>query len=160
MKNLTLVFFFWQIAFLYQPLEAYLLKSIENLSDQELILTARKIEAEAKLRANRKAAASAILAVLRKHKLSVNDLPDLALSQNGAARSKKKTAAKRGRLAKAKTIAAMKTDKRAIVAVKYKNPKGSEKWTGRGRPPKWVSAILAKKRISMAQFKTDKRYKI
>jgi hypothetical protein len=39
------------------------LKSIENLSDQELILTARKIEAEAKLRANRKAAASAILAV-------------------------------------------------------------------------------------------------
>jgi DNA-binding protein H-NS len=54
----------------------------------------------------------------------------------------------------------MKTDKRAIVAVKYKNPNGSDKWSGRGRPPKWVSAILAKKRISIDQFKADKRYKI
>ena len=136
------------------------MNNIEKLTDRELVLAARKIEAEAKIRANRKAAASAILAVLRKHKLSVSDLPNLDLRQIGTTRAKKKPAAKRGRPAKAKTVAARKNDKRANVAFKYQNPKGSEKWSGRGRAPKWVSAILAKKRISMAQFKADKRYKI
>ena len=136
------------------------MKSIEKLSDRELILAARKIEAEAKLRANRKAAAAAILMVLKKHKLSTSDLPDLNLGQNGTIRSEKKSPAKKRRQAKAKTIAAKKNDKRAKVAFKYKDLKGKEKWSGRGRAPKWVSDILAKKRISMAQFKADKRYKI
>ena len=131
-----------------------------KLSDKDLAKIARDIDVENKRRANRKAAASAILAVLRKHKLSINDLPNLGLGQNGKTGAKKKPTATRGRPVKVKTAAAKKNDKRAIVADKYKNPKNTEKWSGRGRAPKWVSAILAKKRISMAQFKADKRYKI
>ena len=133
---------------------------LAKLSDKDLAKIARDIDMENKRRANRKAAASAILAVLRKHKLSVSDLPSLGLGQIGTTRAKKEPAAKRGRPAKAKTVAAKKNDKRTKVAFKYQNPKGAEKWSGRGRAPKWVSAILAKKRISMAQFKADKRYKI
>ena len=133
---------------------------LTKLSDKDLAKIASDIDLENKRRANHKAAASAILAVLRKHRLSVSDLPELELGQNSKTRTKKQTAAKRGRPAKAKSVAAKKSDKRAKVAFKYKNPKGSEKWSGRGRSPKWVSDILAKKRISMAQFKADKRYKI
>ena len=133
---------------------------LAKLSDKDLAKIARDIDMENKRRANRKAAASAILTVLRKHKLSINDLPNLDLGHNGKTGAKKKPVAKRGRPAKVKTAAAKKNDKRAIVADIYKNPKGSEKWTGRGRAPKWVSAILAKERISIAQFKADKRYKI
>ena len=66
------------------------MKSIEKLTDQQLALAARNIEAERKLRASRKAAALAILAVLKKHKLSVNDLPELKLNQIPKRREKKK----------------------------------------------------------------------
>jgi DNA-binding protein H-NS len=136
------------------------LNNFEKLSDKQLAATAKEIAAEEKRRANLKAAASAILTVLKKHKLSVSDLPGLELGQIGTTRAKKKTAGKKGRPAAAKKTLAKKSDKRAKVAFKYQNPKGSEKWSGRGRAPKWVSDILAKKRISMAQFKADKRYKI
>ena len=136
------------------------MNNIEKLTDRELVLAARKIEAEAKIRANRKSAASAILAVLRKHKLSVSDLPSLDFGQIRTTRAKKKPAAKRGRPAKAQTVAVKKNDKRAQVAFKYQNPKGSEKWSGRGRAPKWVNDIIAKKRISIEQFKAHKKYKI
>lgn len=136
------------------------LNNFEKLSDKQLAATAKDIAAEEKRRANLKAAASAILTVLKKHRLSVRDLADLDLGQKPATRAKKKTVGKKGRPAAAKKTSAKKSDKRAIVADKYKNPKGAEKWSGRGRAPKWVGDILAKKRISISQFKADKRYKI
>ena len=136
------------------------MKQLEKLTDKQLAATAKEIAAEEKRRANLKAAASAILTVLKKHRLSVRDLTDLDLGQKPVARAKRKTAGKKGRPAAAKKTSAKKSDKRAMVADKYKNPKGPEKWSGRGRAPQWVSDILAKKRISIAQFKADKRYKI
>ena len=136
------------------------MKHLEKLTDKQLAATAKQIAAEEKRRANLKAAASAILTVLKKHRLSVRDLADLDLGQKPATRAKKKTVGKKGRPAAAKKTSAKKSDKRAMVSDKYKNPKGAEKWSGRGRAPKWVNAILAKKRISIAQFKADKRYKI
>ena len=136
------------------------MKSVEKLTDRELLLAAREIEAEAKLRANRKAAASAILAILKKHNLSVGDLLHLDLAQRNSTRTKKKTNTKRARLVKAKSATRKNSDKRAQVASKYKNPKSSDKWSGRGRAPEWVSDILSNRGISMAQFKADKRYKV
>lgn len=136
------------------------MKSIEKLTDQQLALAARNIEAERKLRASRKAAALAILAVLKKHKLSVNDLPELKLNQIPKRREKKKKAGNKVRRVKLKNATASKNDKRSKVAFKYKNPNGGEKWSGRGRPPKWVSDIIAKKRISIEQFKANKHFKI
>ena len=136
------------------------MKQLEKLTDKQLAATAKEIAAEEKRRANLKAAASAILTVLKKHRLSVRDLTDLDLGQKPVARAKRKPAGKKGRAAAAKKTSAKKSDKRAMVADKYKNPKGAEKWSGRGRAPQWVSDILAKKRISIAQFKADKRYKI
>ena len=72
------------------------MKHLEKLTDKQLAATAKEIAAEEKRRANLKAAASAILTVLKKHRLSVRDLTDLDLGQKPAARTKKKTTAKRG----------------------------------------------------------------
>ena len=52
---------------------------LDKLSDKDLSKIASDIDLENKRRANRKAAASAILAVLKKHKLSVSDLSQLEL---------------------------------------------------------------------------------
>ncbi|MDB2381459.1 H-NS histone family protein [Alphaproteobacteria bacterium] len=133
---------------------------IKSLSDRELAEAAKQIALETKNRANRKTAALAIVRILKKHKLSVSDLADLDLGQIGTLRANKKAAKSRRRPVKEKKLPSKIADKRARVAPKYKNPKGSEEWTGRGRTPKWVSSILISKRISIAQFKADKRYKI
>ena len=136
------------------------MKNIERLTDNELALAARKIDAEAKLRANRREAASAISAILKKYGLSASDLSQLDLGQKSKKAKLTKTSSGKGRRGKITTTTSKKADKRAKVAFKYKNPKGLEKWSGRGRPPKWVSAILTQKRISLVQFKANKRYKI
>ena len=136
------------------------MKHFDKLTDKQLAATAKEIASEEKRRANLKAAASAILMVLKKYKLSVRDLSDLDLGQKPVARTKKNTAGKKGRSAPEKKNFARKSDKRAVVADKYKNPRGTEKWTGRGRAPKWVNAILTKEKINIDRFKADKRFQL
>ena len=133
---------------------------LDKLSDKDLAKIASNIETENKRRANRKAAATAIIAVLKEHKLSIADIPELGLERRSLKTRRKRADAKKATLARAKAKPFRKTDKRAKVAYKYKNPKGPEKWSGRGRAPKWVTAILENNRISIAQFKASKRYKI
>ncbi len=133
---------------------------LENLSDKDLAKFASNIETENKRRARRKAAAIAIIAVLKKHRLSIGDIPELELGKRPSKTGRKRPVAKKTMAARVKAKPTRKTDKRLKVAYKYKNPKGPEKWSGRGRAPKWVTAILEKNRISIGQFKTSKRYKI
>lgn len=128
------------------------MKTIKNLSDKELAHTAKQIALETQTRANRKAAAREILAVLKTHNLTLKDLSNLDF----ATQSRKSKMAV-GKKAQKKS---KKTDKRAKVVAKFRNPKGSERWTGRGRAPKWVSNIVNARKITIEQFKTDKRYKI
>lgn len=166
------------------------MKQIAKMSDRELAQSARDIAKETADRANRKAAAQAILAVLKKHKLSVAALGELDLG-TAPKPGRRKTVAKRGRptkrqatakaakpantktdakaKAKAKTSVkanarvkakAKPADKRAKVLAKYKNPTGAEKWTGRGRAPQWVNAILTKEKITIDRFKADKRFQL
>ena len=133
---------------------------LNKLSDKDLAKIAIDIEKENKHRANRKAAAAAIIAVLKEHKLSIDDIPELGLERRSLKTRRKRADTKKAMAAKAKTKPSKKTDKRAKVAYKYKNPKGPEKWSGRGRAPKWVTAIIENNKISIAQFKASKRYKI
>ena len=115
---------------------------LENLSDKDLAKIASNIEMENKRRANRKAAAAAIIAILRKYKLSIGDIPELGLEKLSPKTELRRAVAFKRSAAKAKTKPSKKIDKRVTVAYKYKNPKGLEKWSGRGRPPKWVTGLL------------------
>ena len=64
---------------------------LENLSDKALAKVASNLATEHRRRANRKAAATAILAVLKKHKLSVNDITELDFGKRTAKTRRKKT---------------------------------------------------------------------
>lgn len=137
---------------------------IKNLSDKELNAMLKSIEVESKMRANRKSAAKAILVILKKHGLSVADLPDLDF---GAKRGRRPTnGRKSGRPAgrksegKAPRKSANQTDKRSQVVAKFKNPNGREKWTGRGRAPRWVQEVLKARNIDLSQFKSDATYQL
>ena len=133
---------------------------LNKLSDKDLAKMASNIERENKRRSNRKAAATAIIAVLKKHNLSIRDIPELNLEKRPTKSERKRTVTTKKIPENIKAKPSRKTDKRIKVAYKYRNPKGPEKWSGRGRAPKWVSALLENNRISIAQFKADKRYKI
>ena len=133
---------------------------LNDLSDKELAKIANNIKTENKRRANRKAAAMAILAILKKYKLSISDIPELGLKKRPSATGRNRSSAVMARTAKLRAGAAKKTDKRVKVAYKYKTPKGSDKWSGRGRTPRWVNDILENNKITITQFKADKRYKI
>ena len=50
---------------------------------------------------------------------------------------------------------------RRKMPAKFQNPQNPEEtWTGIGRSPKWVQAILAERGIDMAAFKTIPMYQI
>ena len=81
------------------------MKHLEKLTDKQLSAKAKEIAAEEKRRANLKAAASAILTILKKHRLSAHDLTELNLGQKPTAlqkscRQKKASAATKRRLSK------------------------------------------------------------
>ena len=133
---------------------------LENLSDKDLAKIASNIETENKRRANRKAAAAAIIAVLKKHRLSIGDIPELGLERRSSKTVRKRAVAAKAKAAKPKTKPPKKTDKRVKVAYKYKNPMGPEKWTGRGRAPKWVNDLIEKQNITISQFKAHSDYQI
>lgn len=133
---------------------------LDKLSDKDLVKIADNIKEENKRRANRKIAAAAIIAILKKYKLSVDDIPELELGKRPTKTGHKRAVAVKRIAAKAKTKPSKKTNKRGKVAYKYRNPKGPEKWSGRGRAPKWVNGLLENHKISIEQFKASKRYKI
>ena len=126
---------------------------LNDLSDKELAKSNNiKIE-----NVNRKVAAMAILAILKKYKLSISDIPELGLKSDLrqlGVRIKCHTA----RTAKLRA-GAKKTDKRVKVAYKYKTLRVQIR-SGRGRTPRWVNDILENNKITITQFKADKRYKI
>jgi DNA-binding protein H-NS len=46
-----------------------------------------------------------------------------------------------------------KTRGRAEVAARYKDPASGSLWSGRGRSPKWVEAVLQARGITIKEFK-------
>ena len=48
---------------------------------------------------------------------------------------------------------------REAVAAKYRNPNGSETWSGRGRPPHWVMDIMEAAGLSIEDFKSADTYR-
>jgi DNA-binding protein H-NS len=48
---------------------------------------------------------------------------------------------------------------REAVAAKYRNPNGSETWSGRGKPPRWVVEIMDASGLTIEAFKASDAYK-
>jgi DNA-binding protein H-NS len=143
------------------------MSSLKNLSANQLSKMLTETQAELKRRENIDKARKDIQAVLKKYKITIDDL-DLGVSSKKS--TSKKTAAKKSTEKKAATKKAgskkraaktpRKNDQRAAVAAKYHNPATGDKWSGRGRAPVWVTSLCTAEAIDIEQFKADPRFRI
>ena len=131
--------------------------NLSNLSASQLNKMIENTKAEIKRRENIQAAQTQIQAILKKFGLRIQDL-DL---KTASTLKKQKAGRKSTSKAKAPRAKSSKTkDNRAKVLPKYKNPNGTETWSGRGRLPSWVEDICQSEGISVEKFKTDTRFAI
>ena len=143
------------------------MSSLKKLSANQLSKMLTETQAELKRRENIYKARKDIQAVLKKYRITIDDL-NLGTSSNKSA--SKKTAAKKSTKKKAATKKAehksrstkttRKNDQRATVAAKYHNPETGDKWSGRGRAPVWVNNLCTAEAIDIKQFKMDARFRI
>ena len=143
------------------------MSSLKQLSANQLSKMLTETQAELKRRENIDKARKDIQAVLKKYRITIDDL-NLGTSSNKSA--SKKTAAKKSTKKKAATKKAehksrstkttRKNDQRATVAAKYHNPETGDKWSGRGRAPVWVNNLCTAEAIDIKQFKMDARFRI
>ena len=117
--------------------------AIKKLSEKELTKLMGQAASELANRKRIETLNKDIQKVLAKHKVTKPELTVLI----DAIRSQTK-------LSKSKARAASK------VAPKFKNPTGSETWTGRGRAPNWVTVLCNDAGISIDEFKTSTHYLI
>ena len=110
------------------------------------VLTAT--QAELKRRENIDSAAAEMRAILKKYKLTMDDITLDQLAPSGR-KKKSATPSKKAKTAR---------DRRAKVQPKHRNPNGPETWSGRGRTPVWVVSICQHENIDLDRFKADPRF--
>lgn len=101
-------------------------------------------QAEAARKAEIGAAIAEIKAKMKAYGITVEDLGGKAGVRKGR-KAKAAGAAKPGRKP-AKAKAPKPAKPRKPVAAKYRNAATGETWSGRGKPPKWLAAEMAKGR--------------
>ena len=144
------------------------MESFKNKTSSELSKILRESQAELKRRENAEAAQKEISAILKTYDLTIDDLDfgkktkSRASNQSKTNKSRKATKTnKHSDTEKAELKKPLKKiDERRIVVSKYKHPVTNEKWSGRGRPPKWVVELCDVEKISTKKFKEDERFRI
>ncbi len=121
--------------------------SLKNLTGGQLDEMLANTKAEIKRRESIKSATAEIYAVLKKYKITMQDISMQNFARKPARKNTKKIKSRTGKI-----------DKRAQVRAKYSSPNGADSWSGRGRAPSWVLALCQKEGIDLATFKTDKRF--
>ena len=119
------------------------MRSFKNLTGKQLETMLINTKAEMKRRENMEAALAEIKNVLKKHKLTIQDIDLHAFSK----KDRKKPQANSPK-------------SRRVVQAKYANPTGTDKWSGRGRAPVWVNHICQEEGISLEDFKKDSRFTV
>lgn len=143
------------------------MSSLKQLSANQLSKMLTETQAELKRRENIDKARKDIQAVLKKYKITIDDL-DLGTSSKISASKKaatkksieKKAPTKKAGAKKRAVKTPRKNDQRAAVAAKYHNPATGDKWSGRGRAPVWVTSLCTAEAIDIEQFKADPRFRI
>lgn len=96
----------------------------QKINEAEAMVNELRKQLEAERKEERTQAIAAARELIKNHDLTAADL-----GFSGKAASKK-----------------VSGDKRNVVAPKYQDPASGKTWTGRGKPPAWLSAKLAEGR--------------
>ena len=142
--------------------------NLKNLTDKELLELLNDVQAETNRRTRLGQARVEIQKVLKKYdvdssELSFDSSKSVEIGTNKKRKAKKPiNSASRDTQKSARNIngksASARPDSRSNVKSKYKNPNGTEKWSGRGRAPKWVLDICKSEGISLESFKTNSTF--
>ena len=97
--------------------------------------------------------------VLKKYQLQALDIDWAQINKLTKFGNRKKTIQKSNSASKITAKRGNDRDKRKSVVPKYSNPNGRDKWTGRGRAPRWVINICEQENIDVKDFKIDPRFK-
>ena len=114
-----------------------------DMTSKQLETMLTKAKGEIKRRENIQSATAEIKAVLKKYKISMRDIAPKAFSKNSNSKSLTKS-----------------SSERKPVKAKYANLNSDEKWSGRGRAPKWVMEICKNEGIDLKAFKEDERFAV
>ena len=141
------------------------MKSLKTMTNVQLSSVAAAAKAEIDHRAAIKKATTEVKSVLKKYNVKLDDITlDRSLTSkskgSSAKRPKRKTAntsRMRSKVEKPKAVI-KNQDRRSVVKPKYKGPLSSQSWSGRGRAPQWVLEICEAEKMSISEFKTDKRF--
>ena len=121
---------------------------LSNLSETQLKKRIQETQAELAHRTAIFNATKEIKKILQTNNLTVDDNNIKQLLLNSSSKSANRVIGKTSKQKK----------KRAKVAPKFKSFNTSQKWTGRGRAPKWVVALCEAENITIEAFKNDPRF--
>ena len=143
------------------------MQSLKQMSSNRLNKMLAETQAELKRRENIDKAREELKAVLKKYNITIEDIDfgnNIRRQKQKRRATKispeKKDAVKKATVKKQAVKAARKTDKRTTVAAKHHNPETGDTWSGRGRPPVWVTNLCAAEAINIVQFKAESRFRI
>ena len=120
-----------------------IMNAIKKLSGKELEKLINQAASELERRKRIDSLNRDIQKVLSKHKVTKAELSTLIDTLKGKYKAPKS-----------------KTSTVTKVPPKFRNPAGTETWTGRGRTPKWVAHICGTAGISVEEFKRSTQYLI
>ena len=132
---------------------------LKNLSAKELDEIYHQARAELKRRETLKQVVKDITNVLKKHNISFHEAMS-AFDSSSSKTKGHKPKSKKPANQKRKTTKAKKNDRRSVVPAKYQHPETNATWSGRGRPPSWVTDVINAQQITIESFKSDNRFLI
>lgn len=134
--------------------------NVSKLTSSELEKILAQARDELARRDSMDKAFAEIKKILEKYNLRAENIDWRQLNKTAKASNKKKPSNKSNFAVKIKVKKRSKPDQRSLVAPKYFNPNGKERWTGRGRTPGWVINICEQENIDIKNFKQDPRFKL
>jgi DNA-binding protein H-NS len=108
--------------------------SYESIQKQIQKLQAQAKKLEASQSARKSKSISQVRALMKKLNVSITDL-DHSIQHS--------TSNQKAHKVRSSEIQKATKSARPPVLPKYKHPQTTETWTGRGKPPKWLAALLA-----------------
>ena len=124
------------------------MKNLNQLSQKQIEKIVKDSQAELDRRKVIDSVTAEIQLIIKKYKIDINDIDMKQFASTTTTRRPKK-----------KTKVTKPNDRRRTVNAKYGNPNGTERWTGRGRPPAWVLNICQTEKIDIEAFKKNDRFK-
>ena len=123
---------------------------LSKLTESQLKKIIQETQAELARRVAISKASQDVAKILKKHNLTSEDISLQKLVSDGSTKARKRVNSKPSN----------QKVTRSKVVPKFKSLDAVQKWTGRGKAPRWVVALCESENLTIEDFKKDPRFKI